>query len=904
MNAMPKKFMLILMDLGLSLLFLVIILIAVADFNSRIKREEQQAQQGTSGTSTTPPLGTLTTLKKQTDALAAQIEKNRSELQQMWDKNAILTAEIRKKNAEARQLLEDNSELASQNAALLVRLNKMEDGPAIALGLPLPLPAMAPPGLPAITASLAPTLPSGSLASPGAESLARGGSDAVTQPSNPSAQTQEAWKETLKAQALRRENAQLTEQLAQLNVALQDLYQQQAATDTAPPHTTPDDTIHTTRRMTGPMDEPIRPPETASTPATVAAAPSTYEPPHVTATDIPGIIRPEPATGATPSETSTVPSSPTEKVASPEPESDGIWGRVLAYFDSPERATQAPDPQETTPAPEHATTQETQQNGAPLPGFPERQETLARTITPTPVETPTAEETGIPTPLLTHTAPDAMPPLTGAERTPPAIMPRLRVQETTVAALSSAGQEQTTPEAQPSATARETTHEALPPASRETERDALTTTREALPSITRETASDALATTRETVPPATRETEGDTLPASGAGEKPSPSLTTAPTQQAADAATPSPTGTPEIPAEEPEEQGFWGRMVASLWGTSSTPDDTKTDTTGPSDSEAPESPKPPGPATRGTRTHTPPTSAGMSAWDQAPSTQIGTAASMPYAQPQIDGVPLVDITPVKKTSLARAAQTLRPDAMPPQDTAAARASVTDQAPTPPRTPDIPKDPGMSPEQASIALTPNTRGSEGPHLVALSAEDIAEARRQLMINIRRDLETQGIPVQVDHEAGTLYLPGLLDFQSDNTTALQRKKSQHMRTLANTLAQRLFCFSRDANLAEECANIAGAFKLDALVIVGNAGPAPVGTRTFRRSWEQANTRALKTFETLLKSHPRINGLRNNYDQSIFRLDGFLPPRTTGKPRPTRRVELRFIMDTSAIKTSARP
>ena len=204
-----------------------------------------------------------------------------------------------------------------------------------------------------------------------------------------------------------------------------------------------------------------------------------------------------------------------------------------------------------------------------------------------------------------------------------------------------------------------------------------------------------------------------------------------------------------------------------------------------------------------------------------------------------------------------------------------------------------------PSKTHMVLTSTSQKTEGPHILQLSSTDIRNARAQLMAMISRDLKQRHIPVQVDSQSGTLYLPKLLDYSSTAT-----KNRQGMREVANVLANNLFCFSRDANQAEECSAIGHSIKLDAMVIVGNAGPQPVGSKPFQQKWQQANSQALKTFAALLKAHPRMSGLRNNLDQSIFRLDGYLPANKSNKTRPMRRVELRFVMEPPSIESQPNP
>ena len=215
-------------------------------------------------------------------------------------------------------------------------------------------------------------------------------------------------------------------------------------------------------------------------------------------------------------------------------------------------------------------------------------------------------------------------------------------------------------------------------------------------------------------------------------------------------------------------------------------------------------------------------------------------------------------------------------------------------------PPAPVDRLTLPRSTQLVLTSPDQKTEGPHLVALSKQTIAQTRAQLLANLSTHLTRYKIASHVDNHAGTLYLPGLLPFDASPTPDSRQKMHQ----LANVLANDLVCFSRDASQAEECTGQPGALKLDALVVVGHAGPEPIGTAAFRKNWARANTRALETFSNLLKAHPRIQNLRNTHNQSIFRLDGFLPSNPTNRSRPVRRIELRFVMEPPSIESQPRP
>ena len=205
--------------------------------------------------------------------------------------------------------------------------------------------------------------------------------------------------------------------------------------------------------------------------------------------------------------------------------------------------------------------------------------------------------------------------------------------------------------------------------------------------------------------------------------------------------------------------------------------------------------------------------------------------------------------------------------------------------------------GLPADQAKVVLKSAT---EGAHMATVSLKDRLNARSHLLHQIQNDLKQRRIPAEMDEQSGTLYLPGLLDFKSD-TLPFTPEKQQGMRELAAVLAKHLPCFTQQASQRPGCAESSEA-RLDTLVIAGNAGSAPVGSGAFRHNWDLANARALATFAELLEAHPALNNLRNTREQSLFRLDGFLPPEgaTESKgqlSRPLRRVELRFVMDPAA-------
>ncbi|MBF0184098.1 MAG: hypothetical protein HQM06_06895 [Magnetococcales bacterium] len=108
MNAMPRRFLFILADLGLSLLFLLLISLASVDFNNRLQQEEQH------------------NLTRQ------QQQQQQVQQQALQEQNGQLHDALQKKDQQTQTLLQDNLTLLDQNSSLMVRLNP--DQPASASG--------------------------------------------------------------------------------------------------------------------------------------------------------------------------------------------------------------------------------------------------------------------------------------------------------------------------------------------------------------------------------------------------------------------------------------------------------------------------------------------------------------------------------------------------------------------------------------------------------------------------------------------------------------------------------------------------------------------------------------------------------------------------------------------------
>ena len=898
--------------------------------------DEKQPRLETPVKDTAPSAEALAQWQKQKDALASQIEQSRAEMQKVGDTNARLTTEIRKKNAEARHLLAENSILESQNAALLTQLEQAADRP----------PMTAPPEA----------------------------DETIQNPGFPSPPTDISSQKMLEASshllALQQENAILAAQLAQVNDALRDLYQQKALLPTTTAHNREANTLqkeHTEGRgrvptqsslwdrlvndfqgpspqtaqdSAAPPSVPVAPASKPSNPVESAMASATVKAQPIKVVDIVPTLGDNATKMASNQQTPTVQENVVETLTPQPPTGDrapktSVWDTVMAFFRTKPQTvplTQTPTQPEKTPVKPavasmtaNPTVKTEQKSVAIPPGYQEpiTVDPLMPSTEPKRVFMATATQ-----PNKKNISTDGIQPDLGDSRSAPTkglsiatlapakspstIDPTMNAEQKSVSTSppnpGAINRDPFMPYIEPKKALLATTHwvgntdSSTNMANTQPVRTTEMTSAGNVPSVPEMNAIDTEAASKPiSISKQTQPTTGEaSLPvyAKTSTSAPLPPVTTTPNTETAVHEVEHEKTVPQI-----EKKGLWEGMLAAIRQREDTPDSKQVDTAKISQPQ----PQPISSTTRvpiqsPTVTTQPPVLDTMPTLPATQTTPNGPSGNTPFAHAQV-GVPTVEMIPVKKYP---APLTI------PSATAKTEPAAPNERPTPgrdstqsaaPKASYQPRDLLVPPKPAPIILTSTTKNSEGPDRVPPSPEAIADARTRLLTTIRTHLEKNNIPAEINVKEGTLYLPGLLEFQ-ENKTTISQKKRKGMRILANTLANNLFCFTHNSRKVAECADIGGDVKLDALVIVGNSGPAPIGSKAFRKNWDLANTRALQTFETLLKSHPRMSNLRNAHEQSLFRLDGFLPHGNTDRSKPMRRVELRFIMDPSSPYARSNP
>ncbi|MBF0439905.1 MAG: hypothetical protein HQL93_12410 [Magnetococcales bacterium] len=168
---------------------------------------------------------------------------------------------------------------------------------------------------------------------------------------------------------------------------------------------------------------------------------------------------------------------------------------------------------------------------------------------------------------------------------------------------------------------------------------------------------------------------------------------------------------------------------------------------------------------------------------------------------------------------------------------------------------------------------------------------AAARNELIAHIRAELASQGVQTEVDEPGGRIFLPQGLTF-SYGSSKLPTQGGTEINRLAKALKKVLPCYAKGATQTQ-CPKGEKSGQLDAILLDGFAHTADMGSTRFRYNWLLATSRSLQTFVSLSQTEPELNALKNEKDQSLFRITGHASASARQHPKYPRRVELRFRM-----------
>lgn len=180
---------------------------------------------------------------------------------------------------------------------------------------------------------------------------------------------------------------------------------------------------------------------------------------------------------------------------------------------------------------------------------------------------------------------------------------------------------------------------------------------------------------------------------------------------------------------------------------------------------------------------------------------------------------------------------------------------------------------------------------------LTAED---TRKTILENIQQSLKNKGIQVEIDTENGILRLPESILFPT-NRSDLTEAGIEAVGMLGRTLALVLPCYTYYSNPSERptfCAE--SKHTLESVFIEGHTD----STGNYFHNWNLSSSRALNTYQALIKNNSDLEILKNTRNFAVFGISGYGQNRpvesndTTEQKAMNRRIDLRFIMTAPKI------
>lgn len=182
-------------------------------------------------------------------------------------------------------------------------------------------------------------------------------------------------------------------------------------------------------------------------------------------------------------------------------------------------------------------------------------------------------------------------------------------------------------------------------------------------------------------------------------------------------------------------------------------------------------------------------------------------------------------------------------------------------------------------------------------VAQLNEDLSRRqalRARLLNSLERSLSERAIDVYVDPEAGILRLSGDVLFDTGRSEYTE-EAAGILPVLAQALAETLPCYS--AGLLDACVSDVEQI-LETVLIEGHTDRQPWGGMTLQASEakndELSAQRALRVFQTLRRSSPILDDLRNGSEMPLFGISGYGERRAlNGDFAKDRRIDVRFVL-----------
>ena len=165
----------------------------------------------------------------------------------------------------------------------------------------------------------------------------------------------------------------------------------------------------------------------------------------------------------------------------------------------------------------------------------------------------------------------------------------------------------------------------------------------------------------------------------------------------------------------------------------------------------------------------------------------------------------------------------------------------------------------------------------------------ELRNQLLKDVGKDLQAQGLQVRIDTKQGVLRIPESVLFESGEANIKEQGQAA-----VSKLSQSLLKTMTRPEYREA---------LETVFIEGHTDNVPIHNEFFQSNWELSTQRAINTWNLMRNDVPEFNWLVNPRGEPIFSCSGYaetrpvrengLDPNSEGGRAANRRIDIRFVM-----------
>ena len=165
----------------------------------------------------------------------------------------------------------------------------------------------------------------------------------------------------------------------------------------------------------------------------------------------------------------------------------------------------------------------------------------------------------------------------------------------------------------------------------------------------------------------------------------------------------------------------------------------------------------------------------------------------------------------------------------------------------------------------------------------------ELRNQLLKDVGKDLQAQGLQVRIDTKQGVLRIPESVLFESGEANIKEQGQAA-----VSKLSQSLLKTMTRPEYREA---------LETVFIEGHTDNVPIHNEFFQSNWELSAQRAINTWNLMRNDVPEFNWLVNPRGEPIFSCSGYaetrpvrengLDPNSEAGRAANRRIDIRFVM-----------